>query len=256
MYYIPEENKFEILKVKNLLERCYGNIEYSDFLSPFAQRYITDVILKDESQHVFYQAWGGYEEAERKVLAIFDAIYSDKVDSSHFPIEIILVESDTMLSHRQILGTFIGQGLKRDKIGDILVKEHRALVFVKEEVSFFIATHINRIGKDRVKIETVNKDELDISQFIQNSGKKIVCSVPSMRVDAIVSHAFGISREEANALVRQFKVAVNWMYIDKPSYEVKEGDLISVRHHGRLKIEKVLTTTKKGRISIEVLRFS
>ncbi|WAM30616.1 YlmH family RNA-binding protein [Caldicellulosiruptor naganoensis] len=256
MYYIPEENKFEILKVKNLLERRYGNIEYSDFLSPFAQKYVIDVILKDKNRRPFYQTWGGYEESERKVLAIFSDSIIEGMDFSHFPIDVILVDSDTILSHRQILGTFIGQGLKRDKIGDILVKEHKALVFVKKEVSLFITTHIDKIGRDKVKIEIVNKDELDISQFMQNSGKRIVCSVPSMRVDAIVSHGFGISREEASDLVRQFKVAVNWVYIDKPSHEVKEGDLISVRRHGRLKVEKVLTTTKKGRISIELLRFS
>lgn len=256
MYYIPEENKYEILKVKNLIERSYGGIEYSDFLSPYVQKYVTDIILKGENPYLFYQAWGGYKDSERKVLALsFDSIL-EEMDFSHFPIDIILIESDTILSHRQILGTLIGQGLKRDKIGDILVKENKALVFVKEEVSLFITTHIDRIGRDRVKTKVVNKDDIDISQFMQNSGKRIICSVPSMRVDAIVSHGFGISREDANDLVRQFKVAVNWVYIDKPSYEVKEGDLISVRHHGRLKVEKVLTTTKKGRISIELLRFS
>jgi len=256
MYYIPEENKYEILKVKNLIERSYGGIEYSDFLSPYAQKYAIDIILKGENPYLFYQIWGGYEDSERKVLALSFDSRLEETDFSHFPIDIILIKSDTILSHRQILGTFIGQGLKRDKIGDILVKENKALVFVKEEVSLFITTHIDRIGRDRIKTEVVNKDDIDISQFIQNSGKRIVCSVPSMRVDAIVSHGFGISREDASDLVRQFKVAVNWVYIDKPSYEVKEGDLISVRHHGRLKVEKVLTTTKKGRISIELLRFS
>jgi len=256
MYYILEENKYEILKVKNLIERSYGGIEYSDFLSPFAQKYAIDIILKGENPYLFYQTWGGYEDSERKVLALSYDRRLEEMGFSHFPIDIILIESDTILSHRQILGALIGQGLKRDKIGDILVKENKALVFVKEEVSLFVTTHIDRIGRDRIKTEVVNKDDIDISQFIQNSGKRIVCSVPSMRVDAIVSHGFGISREDACSLVRQFKVAVNWLYIDKPSYEVKEGDLISVRHHGRLRVEKVLTTTKKGRISIELLRFS
>lgn len=256
MYYIPDENKYEILKVKNLIERGYGGIEYSDFLSPYVQKYVIDIVLKGENPYLFYQTWGGYKDSERKVLALSFESMLEEMDFSHFPIDIIFIESDKILSHRQVLGTLIGQGLKRDKVGDILVNENKALVFVKQEVSLFITTHIDKIGKDRVKIEVIDKDEIDISQFMQNSAKKIVCSVPSMRVDAVISHGFGISREDASQLVKQLKVAVNWVYVDKPSYEVKEGDLISVRHHGRLKIEKVLTTTKKGRISIELLRFS
>lgn len=53
MYYIPEENKYEILKVKNLIERSYGGIEYSDFLSPYAQKYAIDIILKGENPYLF-----------------------------------------------------------------------------------------------------------------------------------------------------------------------------------------------------------
>ncbi|WAM35064.1 RNA-binding protein [Caldicellulosiruptor acetigenus] len=255
MTYIPEENKHEVLKLKNLIEKLSWGIEYSDFLSPFAIKYAVEVLLKNQN-HILHRCWGGYEGSERNILAIFSSDFEEYAENLTYPIQTILIEAKNNLSHRQILGSLIGNGLKRDKIGDILVKENSALVFVKDEIATYIVTNIDKIGKEKVKCSIVENGQIDIKWFINNSSKRIVYTVASLRVDSVISHGFGISREEAADLIRQMKVAVNWVYIDKPSYAVKEGDLLSVRHHGRLKIEKVLSTTKKGRISIEVFRFS
>lgn len=189
-------------------------------------------------------------------MALFNRDFEEYTENLTYPIQIILIEAKNNLSHRQILGSFIGNGLKRDKIGDILVKENGALVFVKDEIATYVVTNIDKMGNEKVKCSIVGNGQIDIKWFINNNSKRVVYTVASLRVDSVISHGFGISREEAADLIRQMKVAVNWVYIDKPSYAVKEGDLVSVRHHGRLKIEKVLSTTKKGRISIEVLRFS
>ncbi|BCS81199.1 RNA-binding protein S4 [Caldicellulosiruptor diazotrophicus] len=255
MTYIPEENKYEVLKLKNLIEKLRWGIEYSDFLTPFAIKYAVEVLLKNQN-HILHKSWGGYVGSERNILALFSRDFEEYVENLTYPIQKILIEAKNNLSHRQILGSLIGNGLKRDKIGDILVKENSALVFVKDEIATYIVTNIDKIGKVNVKCSLIENNQIDINWFINNNSKRIVFTVASLRVDSVISHGFGISREEATDLIRQMKVAVNWIYIDKPSYPVKEGDLISVGHHGRLKIDKVLTQTKKGRISIEVLRFS
>jgi RNA-binding protein YlmH len=40
-------------------------------------------------------------------------------------------------------------------------------------------------------------------------------------------------------------VKVNWTLIENPSFECKEGDIISVRGHGRSKIMGIEGKTKK-----------
>lgn len=251
MHYIPDENKEEILKAKNILNKFSNRIEYSDFLSPFAQNYIAENIIKKDYPYVNYRFFGGYENSERKILAVS---YDDEIE--YFPIDIVLIESKKQLNHRQILGSMVGYGLKRDNLGDILVNNNKAILFVKNQVTDYIVIHVNKIGNENVKVDVIKKDELNIDEFLNDNAKRVTCSVASLRIDAIISHGFGISRDEANALVRQLRVAVNWVYIDKPSFEIKEGDIISVRHHGRLKVEKVLSVTKKGRITVEILRYS
>lgn len=53
------------------------------------------------------------------------------------------------------MGSFIGNGLKRDKIGDILVKENSVFVFVKDEIVIYIVINIDKIGKEKVKCSIV-----------------------------------------------------------------------------------------------------
>ena len=47
---------------------------------------------------------------------------------------------------------------------------------------------------------------------------------------------------------------VNWESGSKASYEVKEGDMVSVSGKGRLEI-KAVSETKKGKFSVEMVRY-
>lgn len=80
-------------------------------------------------------------------------------------------------------------------------------------------------------------------------------TVSSLRLDAIVSAAFSISRGKAQSLIRSEKTTINWTVVSNTSFIVKEGDILSLRGYGRIKLEEVLGNTKKGRIGIEIGRY-
>lgn len=109
---------------------------------------------------------GGYEGSERNILALFNRDFEEYTENLTYPIQIILIEAKNNLSHRQILGSFIGNGLKRDKIGDILVKENGALVFVKDEIATYVVTNIDKMGNEKVKCSIVGNGQIDIKWFI------------------------------------------------------------------------------------------
>lgn len=46
MIYIFEENKYEVLKFKNLIEKFSWGIEYFDFFFLFVIKYVVEVLLK------------------------------------------------------------------------------------------------------------------------------------------------------------------------------------------------------------------
>ena len=75
-------------------------------------------------------------------------------------------------------------------------------------------------------------------------------SVASLRLDNTVSSGFKISRSKAAQAIRSGSVCVNHMEVCQPDFRVGEGDLISVRKKGRIRLNEVGGRTGKDRIGI------
>jgi RNA-binding protein YlmH len=84
--------------------------------------------------------------------------------------------------------------------------------------------------------------------------KEINTVEASLRLDAIASAGFGISRSKMAEAISAGDVRVNWKDISQSSYNVKTGDLISFRGKGRLEVGEV-TVTKKERYRVHLTRF-
>ena len=74
-----------------------------------------------------------------------------------------------------------------------------------------------------------------------------------MRLDAIASAGFRISRAKMTDLIRGGDVRLNWKGGAKPSAEVGAGDTISVAGKGRLEVVAA-ELTKKGKWVVEMRR--
>ena len=75
----------------------------------------------------------------------------------------------------------------------------------------------------------------------------------SLRIDAIASAGFRMSRSKMNDMVKGGDVRVNWKPCTKPSIEVKAGDVISCTGKGRLQINDI-NQNKKGKFVVEMTR--
>jgi RNA-binding protein YlmH len=74
-----------------------------------------------------------------------------------------------------------------------------------------------------------------------------------MRLDAIASAGFGMSRSKMSDAISSGDVRVNWKDITQPSHTVQAGDLIAMRGKGRLEVGEV-AITKKQRYRIQLTR--
>jgi RNA-binding protein YlmH len=75
----------------------------------------------------------------------------------------------------------------------------------------------------------------------------------SMRLDAIASAGFRVSRSKMVGMVKAGDVRVNWLPCSKASTELKDGDLVSCTGKGRVEIHSV-SKSKKGRYVVELKR--
>lgn len=87
-----------------------------------------------------------------------------------------------------------------------------------------------------------------------NSRIKEIKSVEaSLRLDAIASAAFGVSRDKVAAAIKAGDIQLNWEVVKKPTEVVEQGDAILLKGKGRAILEKV-ETTKKQKYSIKLTR--
>lgn len=199
-----------------------------------------------------YMLYGGFPEAQRRMLAVFPDYYEDYI-IEEFPLECLTFKfrKEDKLTHRDFLGSFMGMRLKREVMGDIIVNEGIAQVFVTEIAAKLILSTVSKIGSTGVKVCDDVPFQLEVKQEFRN----ISGTVASLRLDCVVSLAAGIGRENAARLIRSDKTEVNHFPVTSVSHELKEGDMLSVRGCGRFVLSGINGTTKKGRIHIILKKY-
>jgi len=73
-----------------------------------------------------------------------------------------------------------------------------------------------------------------------------------MRLDAFLSNVLKLSRSQATALIDKKLVQVNYHEVEKTDFQLKLGDLVSVRRFGRITILRENGQTKKDKIKLTV----
>ncbi len=245
-YPLYAENKW----ADNFRSMLHNSLEknkksWTAFTDPRQQQIARD-ILKDfpEIRTVLF---GGYPAAER--VRILTAPLSMPAPKEEEAVSCILLRGfpQGILTHRDFLGAILGQGIKREMIGDIIYSGgEKALAFLLPEMTSYVRINLKKIGHYTVDVEEVDKDIVQVEIPPQRM-KEIKGTVPSMRLDAVAGLGFGLSRSRITPLIRGEQVKVNYQIIRQPSRVVKVGDLVSVTGKGRVEIAEYGGETKKGR---------
>lgn len=248
--------KEEFMLQKRLIElskTAYrrGIVTYSDFLN-LNELNILHTTPKNEFD-TKYETFGGYNDSERQMAAFLpDALYY-----THFyPIQILKIEPlqkkfTESLTHRDYLGAILNLGIERSKLGDILVMEDFAYLFVQESLADYICNDLTRIRHTSVK---VIKEDSQSFTYVPKY-KEITGTVASVRLDSLLSLAFGSSRSKLVNLIEGGKVFTNGKLMTTNSYQVKEGDIISVRGMGRFRYNGIQSQSRKGRYFISLYKY-
>lgn len=221
------------------------SLTFSDFLDPY-QRKMTERLISG-IKDIDYRFDGGYEGAERAVVIFGSMQIQDRTYESPLRLIYVVPKIEGNLSHRDYLGALMGLGIRREKIGDIIMAEGKCSIIVIADIAEYILYNLNKIGRIDVDVKLRELEDLEIPEA---AAKEIKCTVPSLRLDCIVSNGFGISRSQIAPYFKSGRIHLNWEAKDSLSSQVQEGDVISVKGKGRVILEKVEKTTKKDRIAI------
>ncbi|HEY9645957.1 MAG TPA: photosystem II S4 domain protein [Chroococcidiopsis sp.] len=223
----------------------------SDFLSPPELADVQRMLGRLTDVQIL--PWGGYPQAERQRLAI--ARSELPLEVSQVAIAALDISGNFLFdpaSHRDFLGALLGAGIVREKVGDIIVLGERgAQAVVVPELVDFLEMSLTQVRSVPVKTRRMELNELKV----QPPKKKELTTVEaSLRLDAIASAGFGMSRNKMVDLIGAGDVRVNWKEITQSSHAVKAGDLIAIRGKGRLEVGEI-AVTKKERYRVQLTRF-
>ena len=193
--------------------------------------------------------YGGARGCERVIAAFGNEEsfgYKPEFPISCIEIKPVNVKYADRLTHRDYLGAMMNLGIDRGLIGDIVIIESDAYVFCLKKITEFIVENLTKVRNDIVVCEI--KDSLP--DGFEPSYKEIVGSVASLRLDALISLAFNESRSKSVSYIENGIVFVNGKVITTNAYNIKEGEIISVRGHGRFMYLYTKSETKKGRYMV------
>ena len=219
---------------------------FSEFLTPDAQARLIALARREGLETGLF---GGGEDAERAVVGI----WQEGCEPDCSPIRIVRITWDGRYAapqHRDVLGACLGLGLERETLGDIRLEGSSAYVAALPAIAGYLEQHLDSVGS-----ASVRSSEYDGEMPAAEQGARAVVNVPSLRLDAVLAQTLRLSRAKAQTLIRGGAVNRNWAEETRPDVELAEGDVISVRGHGRVKIHAVQGESRKGCLFIEVETF-
>lgn len=243
-HFRPEERDFidQVLHWKEYVESNYAQ-KLTDFLDPREQQILK--IIVGNHPDVKFDFFGGVPGTERKRAILYPEYVTVEPDDYQIVLfEIEYPKKFVTIEHRQILGTLMSLGLKRGKFGDILLKDGTAQLLAAKEIGDYLTLQLESIGKASVSLkEVVLSEAVQISE----TWTEVSVTASSLRLDTVISALYNLSRQKSQLYIQQGLAKVNWTAIENPAFECGEGDILSVRGHGRAKIDEVAGKTKKDK---------
>lgn len=191
--------------------------------------------------------WGGMEGAERAVAYYLPEDLPFECVTEAITALRAEFYDENALNHRDMLGALMGAGIKREAVGDICVSTRSCDFFVLTELTRYLLDNLNQAGRQHLRLHEID----EVLRPAQRTKEQRV-SVSALRLDSVTAAGFHLSRGDAAEAVRGGRVALNSLTCLKPDRAVSEGDEISVRGLGKLRVLELGGLSRRGRQSVLV----
>ena len=246
----PEERVL-LARVLDRWEQCRrrNTPTTTGFLSP-AEQAAAQALLNAAGAGPDWAFAGGYPEAERRMICFLP----DWMEEPEPPIAVLRAEfsGQEAPGHRDCLGSLMGLGIVREKLGDILLSEGSCDLLAAEDLADFLAENWTSAGRIHLKVRRIALEEL---RMPERRVETLRDTVMSLRLDGVAAAAFSLSRGRAAELIASGRVSVNHVPCQKGDKLLAEGDTLTARGLGKCVLSRVGGLSRRGRIMIEIQRF-
>jgi len=251
-YTSNQEGEEQILsRLADLRGKCLRSDRpcFLGFLDDFQQKVCRDALRRTD---LFSRFFGGYEGAERVFLGL--SPWEDRgLDDRDFPIRCVeaVFRRQDKPGHRDFLGAVMALGLQREAVGDILVEEGKARIFLTGPAADLVLADLTQAGR----VGVVCAEPLSWGGWEQRF-TEIDGSVSSLRLDCVTAFLAGVSRSEAVAMVAAGRVFIDGQAVQTPSRVVEIREKISIRGIGKFIYDRQTGVSKKGKLRVHFRKYS
>ncbi len=260
----PKELEYEASRLYNSFEiaKEYEVAAYTEeFYTPNFWKRLTG---KMEGIYIFTS--GCFEESDRRQIAFIPAIYceegaisgnsrSEMPDFLKFPYGLLKIQINSKFkeySHKDFLGSLMGLNIKRELMGDLILEKDRGYIPVSDKIKNVILKELVQIGNAPCKVTDVN-EEMEVIPSYKYDDK--IITVPSKRLDSLVSAITGLSRTKVTEPIEKGKVLVDYFEEKEKSKIVETGSLITIRGYGKFRLVSDRGETKKGKERLLIKKY-
>lgn len=256
--YPEPEDKLLVSKLLDKInDRDLRNkIVTTEFLNMHEKSICEEILKKEKIPDYIFT--GGFEDAERTILILYpyklgEEYIKTQLESWLSVIRIVLPKYNEEYTHREYLGGIMKLGIKREKIGDIIVLKDGADIIVASDIADFLKqelANLTRFSKSKIEIKSIYE-----LRNVASKKEEETIIVPSYRIDVIVGEALRTSRSKASNLIDEERVFINGQTCKNGAKPAKIGDKITVRGKGRFEIKEELGATKKDNLRIKIVKY-
>ena len=225
-YYLIEKNINKILRG-----------ECTNFVDPQTYKKIISKL-----NGINYSTYYPYKESDKVI------IYTKTIPT----IRLLEIISYDKLTHREIMGSLFGLNIDSSLFGDIIITNNHYYIMVMDSIYNLIINEFNMVGNHHIKIKEVS---LDILEGYERQYQELEFIVSSLRIDNVVSHIIGTSRDSIKKKFLDDEIILNYEICHKNNYLLTENDIFSIRKYGKYKYAGIVKNTKKGNYLIKCYKY-
>lgn len=225
-----ELNYIQDIEIKKTIDRFIDSlisvkrtktIYVTDFMNPKEIEYAISIL--NTEQDVDYKVTNCPINCENSVIIMWDIYcYSEEYINIFDYIGILEIQTEQEISHRDILGAVLNLGINREKIGDIFINNGKFYLCATNTMLNFLNLNLTKIKKFNISTSIVNENiQKDDEKYESFTG-----IINSERLDCFVSEMANISRKDAQIMVKNKKIKLDYEVITNSSKSVKENSLV------------------------------
>jgi len=233
------------------IENCIELAEKTDMIVYSKQFFPISQLNKLKHHELNFSFKGLNEDCEKKLLAVYPKDFTE--EDLFFPVKYFKIEKKSKfieLEHKHYLGNILALGLKRESLGDLIVKNGHCYGIILENMFDFLKENLLRINFSPVEIIEIGEKEVP-----QNEFKELNIRLSSLRLDSLVSELTNLSRALSVNYIDLGNVQVNYEIQREKSYRISIGDTVIIKKYGKFRIEEENGLTKKDKVKLIVRKY-